>query len=40
MQKANGAFCSKENKTKIPKSFTGMERNLLSSVYGHTGYRY
>ena len=38
-KKANGAFCLKENKAKISRSFSGMERNLLSSVYCHTGHR-
>ena len=32
-QKTNGAFCSKQNKTKISRYFSGVERDLLSSVY-------
>ena len=35
-KKTNGAFCSKQNKTKISRSFSGMERNLLSSIYRRT----
>ena len=35
-QRTNGAFCSKQNKTKISRSFSGVERNLLSSVYRDT----
>ena len=35
-KKTNSAFCSKQNKIKICRSFSGVERNLLSSVYRHT----
>ena len=39
-EKANGAFRSNENKAKISRSFSGMERNLLSSVYRHTQFKF
>ena len=35
-KKPNGPFCSKQNKTKVSRSFSGVERNLLSSIYRHT----